>query len=134
MITTLEMFAMQTRLYNNVLNQINEENAQLKSGTSSNHFAWLAGHIMSSRHSLCNLLGGKNEEPFPVLFEKGQGIQDVKYPSLQELTAGWDELSSLLIELLSSISNDRLSSEAPYKVPMGDGSIRSVIEIGRAHV
>ena len=122
-----EMFALQTRLYSNVLADFNEEVAQTNIGESSNHIAWLAGHIVSSRHGLCNVLGGDIREPFPEYFEKGKGVQELKYPTLKELTNGWKDISKRLEELLQNITEKRILEEAPFKVPMGDGSIGSVI-------
>lgn len=128
-----EIFELHTRLFLNVLEGISENDAQQPLSESTNHIAWLTGHIASSRHAVTKLLGGSNEEPYPELFSKGKGIEVVTYPSLTELKADWADTSDLLMKLLDEIEPKKLESEAPFKVPLGNGSIRSLITFFAHH-
>ena len=90
----IEAFKLQTRLFRNVTKDITEEHVKADFAGSPNHIAWITGHLVSSRYMLGSVLGLTEREPFPGLFESQKGIQhDIDYPSMDELTAGWEEFS-----------------------------------------
>lgn len=128
-----EIFELHTRMFLNVLEGINENDAQQPLSESTNHIAWLTGHIASSRQAVTNLLGGSNGEPFPELFANGKGIEAVTYPSLTELKTDWADTSGLLMKLLDEIEPEQLEAEEPFKVPLGNGSLRSLISFFAHH-
>jgi uncharacterized damage-inducible protein DinB len=131
-ITTLqpviEAFKLQTRLFNNVTKDITEEHAGAHFAGSPNHIAWITGHLVSTRYMLTAVLGLTDKEPFPELFERGQGIRDdATYPSMAQLTAGWDELSEKIIERLENLSEDDLASDPPIQTPIAENTLRGFI-------
>jgi uncharacterized damage-inducible protein DinB len=126
-ISLKEIFELHTRLFLNVVDGIKESDAQQTLNKSTNHIAWLTGHVVSSRHAIANIIGGNNKESYPELFGQGKGIESITYPSLEDLVADWDSTSEVLISLLDDLSDNQLQEEAPIKVPLGDGSLRSLI-------
>lgn len=124
----IEAFKLQTRLYRNVTKDISDEHAAAGIGNSTNNIAWITGHLFSTRFMLGTVLGITDREPFPELFERGKGIQEgVKYPTMNELTDGWEEFSEKIIEHLSNMKEDELQAEAPVQTPIAENTLRGFI-------
>ena len=124
----IEAFKMQTRLFRNVTKDITEEHAKAHFEGSPNHIAWITGHLVSSRYMLGSVLGLTDREPFPELFESQKGIQhDAKYPSMDKLTADWENFAEKIIDRLESLSEEDLQSDPPIQTPIGDNTLRGFI-------
>lgn len=124
----IEAFKMQTRLFLNTTRDITEEHAKAHFGGSPNHIAWITGHLVSTRYMLSTILGLIDREPYPELFETGKGIQyDITYPSMEKLTAGWEEFAEKLIDRLESLTEDELQADPPIQTPIADNTLRGFI-------
>jgi uncharacterized damage-inducible protein DinB len=124
----IEAFKLQTRLYLNVTKDISDEHAVSGIGGSSNNIAWITGHLFSTRYMLGTVLGITDREPFPDLFERGKGVQEgVQYPSMNELTNGWNEFAEKIISRLEGMSEDELQAEAPVQTPVAENTLRGFI-------
>ena len=124
----IEAFKMQTRLFLNVTSDITEEHAKAHFGGSPNHIAWITGHLVSTRYTLSTVLGLTGREPYPELFESGKGIQDdMDYPSIDKLTAGWENLGEKIIDRLESLTEDELQADPPIQTPIADNTLRGFI-------
>jgi hypothetical protein len=124
----IQAFHLQTRLYRNVTKDISDENATQAIGGSSNHIAWITGHLFSTRYMLGAVLGITDREPFPELFERGKGIQEgLQYPSMANLTNGWEEFAEKIITCLAGMTEDDLQAEAPVKTPVSENTLRGFI-------
>lgn len=125
--TVTSQFELQTMLYTNCVDGWSDADAEKRPG-QANHVKWIAGHLVSSRCSLANVLGLGLQEPFPALFENRKGRQDdVKYPSMAELTKDWNGISAKLIAKLKSMSDAELNASAPFPTPAGDGTLKGTI-------
>ena len=123
----IEAFNLQTRLFLNVTKDITEEHAKANFAGSPNHIAWITGHLVSTRYMLGAVLGMTDTEPFPELFVRGKGIQNVRYPSMDQLIAGWEAYAGKLIETLENLSEEDLQADPPIKTPIGDPTLRGFI-------
>lgn len=124
----IEAFKLQTRLYRNVTKDISDEHAKGLVGGSPNNIAWITGHLFSTRYMLGTVLGLTDREPFPELFERSKGIQQgVPYPSMNELTNGWEEFAEKIITRLQTVTEDELQSEAPVQTPIEENTLRGFI-------
>ena len=111
---------LQAHLYKNVLDGLEEVSTQ-RPNDMTNHIAWLAGHLVSTRCFLTNTLGGQAQEPHPELFANGKGLQtEVTYPTLSESLASFDEATANLNEALAAVTPDMLDAELPSPVPTGN--------------
>ncbi len=111
---------MQTRLFNNVLLDL-EADHTTRPTEATNHIGWLAGHLVSTRVMLVNLLGGAATDPFPDIFGNGKGIDDsLTYPSLERSIADWQAIAPQLIEALKKVNGEALSARSPIPTPMGE--------------
>ena len=119
---------MQTRLFRNVTNDITDEHAKAHFGGSPNHIAWITGHLVSTRYTLSTVLGLIDREPYPELFESGKVIQDdMDYPSMDKLTAGWEDFGEKIIDRLESLTEDELQADPPIQTPIADNTLRGFI-------
>lgn len=128
------MVELQNRLYNNVLEGVQDATADKTLNDNVNHIKWLAGHLLSTRCTLVNLLGHQVSEPYPALFEKGKGIdRDAQYPSLAELTNDWDSISEKLQAAVTGMTDEALAAEAPIQVPVADRSVLAMLTFFMHH-
>lgn len=123
----IEAINLQTRLFKNVIKDISEEHASDHFAGSPNHFSWITGHIVSTRYSLGAVLGLTDMEPYPELFEKGQGIKESPYPTIEQLTAGWVDFAEKLISRLQELTEDELQADPPVHTPIKENTLRGFI-------
>ena len=120
----VDQLNLQTRLLKNVISGIGDEAAHRKLEGSQNHAAWITGHLVSSRYDLARMIGINDKEPFPELFGNRKAIQaEIKYPSMNELTNGWDEIGRKLTERLSKMTGEELNRPTPFPLPTGNNTI-----------
>jgi hypothetical protein len=124
----IHQFELQTRLFNNVLDNVTDEHAQQFVKEDTNHLAWLTGHVLSSRFMLANVLGITDKEPHADLFGNGKGLQkNATYPSINELRKEWNPISAKLLTKLNSLSSEELSAKAPFQLPMSASDMKATI-------
>ena len=115
----MAQFNLQSHLYKNVLDGL-EDVRDRRSNDMTNHIAWIAGHVVSTRCFLVSLLGGQAQEPHPELFENGKGLEaDGDYPTLAESMASYEEVTAKLNDALASATPEQLAADAPFPVPAG---------------
>jgi len=109
-----DMFNMQSGIFNNALDGINDKDAVKRPNEQVNHLNWLLGHLATCRLMLLNLIGGKAADPyFNIYFKAISG--ETKYPTLQEIKDNWDFATKLLIEKIESITEEEMETEIPGK-------------------
>lgn len=117
----LSLFDWHTGLFHKALEGINDTDAANRLGTKANHIAWLSGSLVYGRYSLAGLLGIEQKQAGLELFENFKGIiDDAIYPSLNDFRNDWNNISPLLKEKISSLSEDELNGPDPFKMPGGD--------------
>jgi hypothetical protein len=116
----LNFYDWHTKLFKNVLVEISDNDATNRLGTKANHIAWIAGSMVSERYQLATYAGKPMKQTSGTLFENHKGIQEgVDYPSLEEYKKDWEEITPVLREALSNLSNEQLNGPDPYG--MGPG-------------
>jgi hypothetical protein len=129
-----ELIGLQSRLFNNLAEAVNDTHGSVQLTETTNHMKWLAGHVVSTRFMLCNVLGSPAQEPFAELFEKGKGIDDTAtYPAMGELTKDWDAISAQLIKAFEAMAEDVFEGAAPIEVPVQDQTMRGMITFFMHH-
>jgi hypothetical protein len=121
----LGLYDYHTRLFNNVLVDITDTDAQQRLNTPANHMAWLAGSLVQGRYSLAQLIGGsKLVQTSNDLFKDFQGIKDdVTYPSLDEFRKDWAQISQELRDIIAGMNEEQMEAPDPYKMPGGDYTV-----------
>lgn len=112
-----------TRLFLNALDGIDEKMARQRPNESTNHVAFLACHLVDARHYLARALGLERESPFKGILEEAKGIDDVKeFPTLDEIRSAWENVSSELSSQVAKLEAADLEKPAAYEFPIQGGS------------
>lgn len=128
MTTILNQFDLHTRLFNNLLQEISDKESEQKMSDKSNHLKWIAGHLLSTRYSLCPLARININDPFIEFFGEGSKINDTSdYPLLDEIQTQWNGLSDTLRKGLSTLPEKLLSKETQFHLPSDDKTIRGLL-------
>jgi hypothetical protein len=124
-----------TRLFNNALAGITEEQAKERISGHNNPLIWLASHTAWARYNTCAMLGkppAKN--PYDGLFENFKPFDAAaNYGTLAQAKEEWNKASELLKEALASVTEEHLAADCPLKSPIGDFSFAGTIAFLAQH-
>lgn len=116
----ISQFELHTKLYNNAVEGLEEVRTN-RLNDYTNHAAWLAGHIVSSRYFIGSLLGVTDQEPHPEIFGQGKGIDtSFDYPSIEVDAKDFNDYSPKVLEAFKSFPEEKLNEKAPIPAPTGD--------------
>lgn len=62
-------YRMHSQLFNNMLDGIQEEDAQKRIADKTNHFAWMVGNLVNCRYWVAEVLGIPEKDPNENLFK-----------------------------------------------------------------
>lgn len=123
-----------SRLFINVLEGIEESQRHARPDAHINHAAWLAGHIVSTRYFIGNILGGEKTEPYPELFRAGPKIQDdLEYPELQEQLKHWEMATRQMTEAMKHTTTENLTGPPPFRLPVNDKTLLGALAFFTHH-
>ena len=122
-----KQFSLQSKLFNNVLEGIEDIKGSERLSDHVNHLQWIAGHLTNSRYRFNSLLGLNGVFPFAECYNDftqpppHNRIIDgsVKYPSLTEIKKYWNEQAVGFVDGVSGMSSEQLGAESPISVPTG---------------
>jgi hypothetical protein len=123
----IKQFELQTRLFNNVLEGIEDVKGSERLSDQVNHLQWIAGHLTNSRYGLAPGLGIRVSFPYKEQYSDPSEPPPhnrtisaaVKYPSLTEIKKSWNELATQFTEKISGLSDEQLASGISFPVPTG---------------
>jgi uncharacterized damage-inducible protein DinB len=123
----IRQFELQTRLFNNVLEGIEDIKGSKRLSEQVNHLQWIAGHLTNSRYGLAAGLGMKESFPYKEQYTDpteppphNRALSDsVQYPSLTEIKKSWNGFAADFIGKISGLNEEQLSSGIPFPVPTG---------------
>lgn len=128
------IFNLNTRLFNNTLAGVTEEQSEERVSGHSNSFKWVATHTVWARYNMLMFLGKPAENPYPGMFENFKPFDAAdKYPSLEEIKKEWQKGSELLKEALNSVGEEHLSADSPLKSPIGDNTMGGTLAFLAQH-
>lgn len=108
-----EQFALHTRLFNNVLEDVEESGSEMQLTAQINHLQWIAGHITHVRYHHAVKMGVAVSFPFKDLYvdptQPPPGNRPIdpslKYPALSEMVALWNAVSPPFVEAVLVLTN-----------------------------
>jgi hypothetical protein len=126
-----KQFALHNRLFNNVLEGIQDTNGNKRVTEEVNHLQWIAGHLANSRYNFAPVIGIKETFPYKELYTdptlpppSNRPISEaIKYPSLSETLKYWNSLAPVFVEAVSNLSDAQVSAEFPVGTPIGDKTL-----------
>ncbi len=123
-------FDLHTRLFNNVLQGIEEEESY-KRFNNSNNVKWLAGHLVSTRLLFANFSGLSDDDSFKMF---GKGFDSsLNYPSLEQIKSKWNEIAPPISKRFKNLSPDDLKGKGIFQTPIGDDNMKNFIEFVLHH-
>ncbi len=126
--TIKTQFDLHTRLFNNIISDITDTQANTRANDKINHLKWLAGHVTASRMGLSKFGGLAEDNSLDEYFGHGKSLDETKnYPSLKEIQAKWNAISENISRGLGNLPKEVLDSKAPIDVPVSDPSMRGML-------
>lgn len=122
-----KQFILQTRLFNNVLEGIEDRKGSDRLSDYVNHLQWISGHLTNSRYHLGPALGLSGHFPYEEVYTDlsqppphNRAVDpSIIYPSLTEIKKSWNEFAPGFAEKISGLTNEQLETETPARVPTG---------------
>ena len=131
---SVHQYGVSTSLFEMALEGLSKEELLKSVGDGSNPMIWMVGHLASTRSSLLNLLGRKQEVSWAGRFGRGTTISDAgEYPPLEQMLAVWKDTTTALMARFEEISDQELSAESPRNFPVPDKTIRGAISFMAYH-
>ena len=107
-------FTASTNLVNRGVSEVDPDKWFVQPSTDSNHLMWIVGHLVTSRAQALRVLGSVWNAPKEALFARGAKIEcRDEYPSPEEMTSAWADVSCKLNTALSTVTDEMLA-EGPY--------------------
>jgi hypothetical protein len=130
----IEQFDLQTRLFNNVLKDVDSGNFKKLPTATTNNYEWLAGHVLNARYNISNILGLNVKSPCGPQFDNFKPYDaSISYPSVQEIRKDWPQISEKFIAKLGEVGDEFINSPAPFKVPVSDSTMKGIIAFFAHH-
>lgn len=108
-------YRMHSQMFNNMLADINEEDAQKRIDNKTNHVTWMVGNLVNCRYWLANILGIADTDPHEELFKDAKALDvNAQYPTLEELKKEWHKISPALYKKLLSVEDTELHEPYPF--------------------
>src|ERR1043165_9302911 len=127
-------FRLNHRLFLNSLEGVTDEQAAERISPHSNPLIWIATHTVWARYNILAVLGRPAENPFAGMFENFRAFDagDV-YPSVEKVIEEWKKVSALMKVALHEVTEEHITSEAPFKNPIGDFSVAGTLAFFAQH-
>ena len=111
-------YRMHTQSFNNALRGISEEAARKRIDNNTNHVIWMVGNLVSCRYWIGDLIGIEGNDPYGELFKEARALDEsLNYPSLEELTKNFHEISPKVYRQLLEATDEKL--EEAFAFGMG---------------
>ncbi|MGK2860508.1 MAG: DinB family protein [Chitinophagaceae bacterium] len=112
---------MNTRLFDNALAGISEEQGKERMSEHNNPINWIAAHTVHARYLMLIFLGKPTTNPYNDFFDNFKAYDaTLAYPSLEEIKKEWTKVTALLSDALKSVTEEQLAADLPIKSPIGD--------------
>ena len=119
-----EILRLNQRLFTTALAGVPPSDTARRVGENGNSLPWVAGHATNSRTTLSRIAGARIDPFLPDLFGRGAVPKPAAaYPDLATILGAWGEATAALDARLEALADADLRKDAPFKLPVADGSI-----------
>lgn len=123
-----EIFKLNSRLYLNCLDGMDEDQARWRPNGHTNSAAFVALHLLDSRYAVARLVGLERISPFAPMTDGKRSIGDMsEMPSLAEMKDAWKAITGELRERLKDLTAEDLSRDTGTKAPIDDRTLLTVL-------
>jgi|GEM_PF-291480 len=128
-------YILQAQLFQNVVADISDEEADQRISENTNSFKWIVGHSLDIQYNLAMMLGIRAENPYADSFGFGKPFDpEAKYPSLASMLADWNALSPQIIKAMEDLSTEALQSELPFPIPFPEQNLKGFLAFQMHHL
>jgi uncharacterized damage-inducible protein DinB len=130
-----EIFKLNTRLYLNCLDGMDDDRASWRPTEATNSAAFLALHLIDTRHWLAKSIGAAATNPFEGITRGAKGIDDIEvFPSLDAMRTEWKSVTGAVRARLAALTTADLAQAAPAKLPaVDDPSLLGLLAFAMQH-
>lgn len=122
--SSFEVLRLNTRLFLNCLDGVDDQRAQTRLTGSTNHMAFIACHLVETRFYLSTYLGMGLENPLQDRLEGIQRIDDLSdCPKLDEIRRAWQYVSEKLAARFEVLSDEDLRQQGLQSFPIEDTTV-----------
>lgn len=119
-----EQFMLNTRLFLNCLDGVDDDAALSRPGPESNPIAFVACHLLDARSYLARFVGAEYENPYQELFDRAQRMEELEeIPPIEGLRSAWHAVSTALSGRFPKLTAAELGRESPQKFPVNDETV-----------
>jgi hypothetical protein len=115
----LAQYDLHNTLFNNVIADINDEEANIRLAPGINNVNWLAGHLVWGQRGLAKLSGVQRDIVWIDLYDSQISqppVPEIKTPSMEEIKEAWNRYSPAIREGLEKLSDEELNT--PFEFPL----------------
>jgi uncharacterized damage-inducible protein DinB len=117
------LLRLNTHLLLNCFDQVTDGQAMRRVVPQVNSMAFLAAHLIDTRHELLSILGAPGENPVRTHLANARSIDDVAdLPTLAELLSAWRQVASAIDQRLTMVDDAMLDAPSGRRFPGGDPS------------
>lgn len=117
------LLRLNTHLLLNCFDQVTDDQAAHRVVPQVNSMAFIAAHLIDTRHVLLEIIGGSGDNPVRPLLANARSIDDViALPALPELLSAWQGVASAIEERLANVGDAALDAPSTRRFPGGDPS------------
>ena len=132
--TLIDIFKLNTRLYINSLQNVDDEQARKRVNDTTNSIIFIASHLLDARYFITNLLGESIECPFKEIFDQVNSIDEFKeIPPIADIKTYWSEISEKLTQELSQAKQNTLHASSELAFPVVKQTISGSITFLAEH-
>jgi hypothetical protein len=116
----LIQYDLHTVLFNNVLVDISDEEAEVRLAPEVNNVKWLAGHLVWGQLGLARMGNVVVDIPWTDLYNtqlKHPVSNDIKVPSLEEIKAEWNKWAQPIRDGLEKMTDEALNHPIEFPLP-----------------
>jgi uncharacterized damage-inducible protein DinB len=119
---------MNTGLLRNCIAGMTDEQARRRVGHRTNNMGYIVLHVVDARFHLAQLLGADITNPYGERFKTVRSLEEAKeLPSLAELAAAWDDVSTAVMNALHRADEEDLAKSTSTRFPIGDESMLGAV-------
>jgi len=124
----VETITLNTGLFLNCLDGVNDETARRRVSDTANNMAFVALHLIDARCYLARSMGGDARHPFEDLVKDANRIDDLsRFPKVEELCSAWKEASLSLRQSLEALTDEDLAEEIDQPFPVSEKTKRGMV-------
>jgi uncharacterized damage-inducible protein DinB len=114
-----ETVRLNTRLFGNCLDGLSDQQARVRPSSATNNAAYIAAHLVESRHYILTTLGAERPNPLDRYTGSWKSIEELtEWPSLEETRTAWSAVSEALGERLGNIGTPELDAPITTQLPL----------------